>query len=281
MPFYDSGWTLVVEQEADELLMPLTTLRNGMFWFIVAAGLISLLIFIAIINRYVSNPINRLIGSIGAVEQTGDLSHRASISSDDEIGQTANAFNAMVSTLQTEKERQQGLIKDLKEAHNQLLQSEKMASIGQLAAGVAHEINNPIGYVHSNLGTLERYVQDTFSMIDLYEQEEGAITDPEAHARLAAARVRLDIAFLKEDLRALMDESKDGITRVKKIVQSLKDFSHVDISDEWHSADLHKGLDSTLNIVHNELKYKADVVREYGELPEVECLSSQPAFTAF
>jgi len=163
----------------------------------------------------------------------------------------------------------------LKEAHNQLLQSEKMASIGQLAAGVAHEINNPIGYVHSNLGTLEKYVQDTFSMIDLYEQAEGAITDPEAHARLAAARVRLDLAFLKEDLRALMEESKDGITRVKKIVQNLKDFSHVDSSDEWHFADLHKGLDSTLNIVHNEIKYKANVVREYGDLPEVECLPSQ------
>ena len=163
----------------------------------------------------------------------------------------------------------------LEEAHNQLLQSEKMASIGQLAAGVAHEINNPIGYVYSNLGTLEKYVQDTFSMIDLYEQAEGAISDDTVRARLKAAREKLDIGFLKEDLGALMSESKDGITRVKKIVQNLKDFSHVDSSDEWHFADLYKGLDSTLNIVHNEIKYKANVVREYGDLPEVECLPSQ------
>ena len=165
--------------------------------------------------------------------------------------------------------------RQLEEAQNQLLQSEKMASIGQLAAGVAHEINNPIGYVYSNLGTLEKYVQDAFGMIEQYEQAEGAIADETVRARLKAAREKLDIAFLKEDLGALMGESKDGITRVKKIVQNLKDFSHIDASDEWHFADLHKGLDSTLNIVHNEIKYKANIVREYGDIPEIECMSSQ------
>ena len=163
----------------------------------------------------------------------------------------------------------------LNTAQNHLLQSEKMASIGQLAAGVAHEINNPIGYVYSNLGTLEKYVQDTFGMLKLYEQAEDAISDAEVRAKLKAAKDKLDLVFLKEDLRALMDESKDGITRVKIIVQNLKDFSHVNASDEWHYADLHSGIDSTLNIVNNEIKYKATVVKEYGELPEVESLSSQ------
>jgi PAS domain S-box-containing protein len=169
----------------------------------------------------------------------------------------------------------QALNRKLEQAQTHLLQSEKMASIGQLAAGVAHEINNPIGYVYSNLGTLEKYVQDTFGLIDLYEQAEAAITDSELRTRIKTAKDKLDIAYLKADLRALMDESKDGITRVKKIVQNLKDFSHVDTSDEWHFSDLHLGLDSTLNIVNNELKYKAEVVKEYGVIPEVECLSSQ------
>ena len=163
----------------------------------------------------------------------------------------------------------------LEEAQNHLLQSDKMASIGQLAAGVAHEINNPIGYVYSNLGTLEKYVQDTFAMLAMYEQAEGSISDPEVRDRLKAARDKLDIAFLKEDLRDLMIESRDGITRVKKIVQNLKDFSHADAADEWNFADLHDGIESTLNIVNNEIKYKADIIKEYGELPDVVCLSSQ------
>lgn len=172
-------------------------------------------------------------------------------------------------------EAMQALNRELEDAQNHLLQADKMASIGQLAAGVAHEINNPIGYVYSNLGTLEKYVQDTFAMLAMYEQAEAAIADAEVRSRLKASREKLDVAFLKEDLGDLMRESKDGITRVKKIVQNLKDFSHVDATDEWHFVDLHQGLDSTLNIVNNEIKYKADVVREYGDLPEVECLSSQ------
>jgi signal transduction histidine kinase len=169
----------------------------------------------------------------------------------------------------------QQLNEKLVETQNHLLQSDKMASIGQLAAGVAHEINNPIGYVYSNLGMLEKYVQDTFAVLDEYEHAESAISDVEIKAKLKAARDKLDIVFLKEDLRALMDESKDGITRVKNIVQNLKDFSHVDAYDEWHFTDLHNGINSTLNIVNNEIKYKAEVIKEYGELPEVECLSSQ------
>jgi signal transduction histidine kinase len=174
-----------------------------------------------------------------------------------------------------EKEEQRVLIRKLEDAHSQLLQSEKMASIGQLAAGVAHEINNPIGFVYSNLGTLEKYVQDAFSIIELYEQAETAINDPEVLKRLQAAKTKLDLAYLKTDLRALMEESKDGITRVKVIVQNLKDFSHADASDEWHFSDLHKGLDSTLSIVNNEIKYKAVVVKEFGDIPGVECLPSQ------
>ncbi len=177
--------------------------------------------------------------------------------------------------LQKEKEEQRALIRKLEDVHSQLLQSEKMASIGQLAAGVAHEINNPIGFVYSNLGTLEKYVQATFVMLELYEQAESAIAVSEVLNHLQAARKNLDIAFLKTDLRALMDESKDGITRVKNIVQSLKDFSHADVSDEWRISDLHSGLDSTLSIVNNEIKYKAEVVKEYGDIPAIECLPSQ------
>ena len=185
------------------------------------------------------------------------------------------SLNKNNQALLLEKLEQQKLIAQLHDAQSHLLQADKMASIGQLAAGVAHEINNPIGYVYSNLGTLEKYVQDTFAMLDQYEQAEASISDEAVRMTLKEARNRLDIAFLKRDLSDLMNESKDGISRVKTIVQNLKDFSHVDNTEEWHFSDLHKGLESTLNIVSNEIKYKADVVKEYGDLPEVECLSSQ------
>ena len=163
----------------------------------------------------------------------------------------------------------------LEQANEQLMQSEKLASIGQLAAGVAHEINNPIGYVHSNIGALENYIGDLFGLLDLYEAAEPAISSPEQAAAIKARRQEVDVGFLKEDIPMLMHESREGITRVKKIVQDLKDFSHVDSTLEWQWANLHHGIDSTLNVVNNEIKYKADVVKEYGDLPDVECLPSQ------
>ena len=172
-----------------------------------------------------------------------------------------------------EQKEQQALIRKLEAAHTQLLQSEKMASIGQLAAGVAHEINNPIGFVGSNIGTLKGYIMDLLEIISVYEAHEHELGS-EARQRTAATKERLDLPYLREDAMALMAESADGIRRVTQIVQDLKDFSHVDEA-QWQWADLHKGLDSTLNIVHNELKYVAEVVKNYGDLPEVECLASQ------
>ncbi len=181
--------------------------------------------------------------------------------------------------LQIEQQRRVEELKranrNLEEAHTQLLQSEKMASIGQLAAGVAHEINNPIGYVYSNLGSLERYLADLLAVLDAYENAEAALPESDALAEVGRLKSKLDLSFLRKDLPALMGESKEGITRVRKIVHDLKDFSHVDDSDEWQCADLHRGLDSTLNIVWSELKYKAEVRKEYGRIPEVECLPSQ------
>lgn len=160
------------------------------------------------------------------------------------------------------------------QAQSQLLQSDKMASVGQLAAGVAHEINNPIGFVYSNLGSMEKYLKDIFELFDVYEVAEVAMPEV-ARAGVRSAKQQKDLAFLREDVPMLMKESRDGITRVKKIVQDLKDFSHVDATDEWQWVDLQKGLDSTLNIVWNEIKYHAEVKKEYGEIPEVECYPSQ------
>ncbi|MBS7457189.1 ATP-binding protein [Coralloluteibacterium stylophorae] len=156
-----------------------------------------------------------------------------------------------------------------------LLQSEKMASIGQLAAGVAHEINNPIGYVHSNLGTLQDYLRRVFSLIETYERA-LADADPTGwRAEIEELRQKLDIEFLALDLPQLLSESREGIERVTKIVQDLKDFSYSGRNEPFRAVDLHKGLESTLNIVWNELKYKVTLEKRYGELPPVECLPSE------
>ena len=163
----------------------------------------------------------------------------------------------------------------LSTVQQQLIQADKLASIGQLAAGVAHEINNPIGYIFSNFGTLESYLVGLMDMLTAYEQAEPLVSDPAVRDDLAALRQRIELDYLKEDIPVMMRESLEGIVRVRKIVQDLKDFSRVENYLEWQWTNLHQGIDSTLNIVNNEVKYKADVIREYGDLPDVECLPSQ------
>jgi two-component system NtrC family sensor kinase len=169
-------------------------------------------------------------------------------------------------------EAQKALIGELQQANDRLLQAEKMASIGQLAAGVAHEINNPIGFVNSNMGTLQNYVTTLFDVMEGYQQ--AAHGAPPVAARIAELKEAGEVDFIREDFLALMSESREGLQRVKEIVQSLKDFSHVETTDAA-PADLHRGLDSTLNIVNNEIKYKANVVKEYGNLPLVVCAGPQ------
>jgi len=189
-----------------------------------------------------------------------------------EVRQLANMLTAK---WQMTEDATAQLTAERQHLQEQLVQSEKLASIGQLAAGVAHEINNPIGYIFSNFGTLEDYLGKLFAMLAAYEAAEGHVGAVEVAARLRRLRDEVELDFLKEDIPVLMRESRQGIVRVRQIVQDLKDFSRVDSTQEFQRADLHHGIDSTLNVVANEVKYKADVVKEYGELPDVECLPSQ------
>ncbi|WP_237886892.1 ATP-binding protein [Pseudomonas sp. PGPR40] len=166
-------------------------------------------------------------------------------------------------------------IDERKQLESQLVQSEKLASLGQLAAGVAHEINNPIGFISSNLGALDGYFKQLQNMLDAYREAESAISSSEVIDHLGELRERVELDFLREDIPQLIKESRDGINRVGQIVKDLKDFSRVDSNQEWQWTNLQQGIESTLNIVSNELKYKADVVKEYQTLPDIECLPSQ------
>lgn len=172
---------------------------------------------------------------------------------------------------------------ELENAHLQLsgtqtrlLQAEKLAALGQLAAGVAHEINNPVGYVNSNLGTLKGYLKDMLDVLQAYERvNRQQPPDPVELSALNQLKARIELDYICEDAPQLIDESLEGLLRVRTIVQDLKSFAHIDAEPEWKLADLHECLDSTLNIANNEIKYKATVVKEYGEIPEIECLGSQ------
>lgn len=163
----------------------------------------------------------------------------------------------------------------LKNAQEQAVQSEKLASIGQLAAGVAHEINNPIGYVNSNLGTLQGYVSQLLDAVASYKNIIARRGDTAVVAAAAEIQRRIDIDYLATDVPQLIAESREGVDRVCKIVRDLKDFSRSDRGEAWARVDVHQLLDSTLNIASNQLKYKAEVVKTFGDLPLVECLPSE------
>ena len=175
--------------------------------------------------------------------------------------------------LQHEKAEQGRLLNEIQCTQEQLLQSEKMASIGQLAAGVAHEINNPVGYISSNISTMQNYLANIFNLLEKYQATEEFLPD-DKRQQMAADRKTADLEFISEDVNDLVRESIEGVTRVKQIVSDLKNFSRVD-ETEWAYADLHQCIDSTLNIAHNETKYKAEIVKYYGDIPKVSCIAAQ------
>ncbi|MGD9366641.1 MAG: response regulator [Desulfobacteraceae bacterium] len=189
------------------------------------------------------------------------------------------------SQLETKNQKLEKALKRLEETQAQMFQSEKMASIGQLAAGVAHEINNPTGYVSSNLKTLSEYQEDIFELIKKYQDliaklESGEDKNPfteSIHLEIEALKrieKDIDVAFLMDDIKDLIADCREGTERIKKIVIDLKDFAHPG-EDKIQSTDINKGLMSTLNVVNNEIKYKATVHNEFGDLPAVQCVPQE------
>lgn len=206
-------------------------------------------------------------------EQNKQL-HQQNSALETQVNERMQALEVANAYLLKNQQELQVLNQQLKLAQNQVLQSEKMAAIGQLAAGVAHEINNPIGFVSSNLGTLKTYTERLLMVLNAYTQMEPLIPPGEELASLRAIKQTVELDFLQQDVVDLLQESREGLDRVTKIIQDLKDFSHVNEA-EWIDTDLNQGLDSTLNVVWNEVKYKAKIIKEYGDIPEINCLASQ------
>jgi two-component system, NtrC family, sensor kinase len=176
--------------------------------------------------------------------------------------------------LETHLDELKALNSKLEEAQNQLLQQDKMASIGQLAAGVAHEINNPVGFVSSNLKTLRQYAGGLLDLSKAYEAARLAPGDAGITRALDVQRKVVELDYLAEDLPQLLDECDDGLDRVKRIVLDLKGFSRVDHAD-WQEMDINAGMQSTLNVVRHEVKNKATIDMQLATLPLVTCLAGQ------
>ncbi len=183
-------------------------------------------------------------------------------------------FNNMMYVLEAKNTALQAAYSELKQAQSHLLQQEKMASIGQLAAGVAHEINNPVGFISSNLSSLRKYCGRLAEFMTLQAELVGQAGDQECVARQAEGKRRFKIEFILSDIDDLIRESLDGCERVTKIVQDLKGFSRVDQATR-QTIDIHECLDTTINIVWNELKYKAKVIKEYQASTPITCFPQQ------
>ncbi|MBW4489543.1 MAG: GAF domain-containing protein [Trichocoleus desertorum ATA4-8-CV12] len=165
-------------------------------------------------------------------------------------------------------------LRELQQTQAQVVQSEKMSSLGQLVAGVAHEINNPVNFIYGNLSYAGEYIQDLTRLLKLYQQQVPDLT-PEIAAEVEA----IDLDFLLADLPKLLASMKVGADRIQKIVLSLRNFSRMDEA-EMKAVDIHEGIDSTLMILQNRLKAKSDrpeiaVIKDYGNLPLVECYAGQ------
>jgi two-component system, NtrC family, sensor kinase len=212
---------------------------------------------------------------------SGDLTTRIRVESNDEVGILAQGFNFMAEQLtrRDQKISQQmqeieATLQKLKQTQAQLIQSEKMSSLGQMVAGIAHEINNPTSFIHGNLTYARQYNQDILDLVSLYKQH---YTDPPETILKQIETIELD--FIIEDLSKIFSSMETGCDRITNIVLSLRNFSRLDQA-EFKRVDIHEGIESTLMILKNRLKQQAkraeiEIVKSYDNLPPIECYASE------
>ncbi len=290
-PVTGTDWLVAAQQPVEEALQPLADSQRPLVMFIVGGSLVAALAGMLLVHRSMRGLVR--LESVTAelaipeagleqvenllqdeAEKLNDLSHHK------EFGPLAMTIRTLYSRLGLTLAKTRRMATELEVANQQLqdtqlqiLQQEKMASIGQLAAGVAHEINNPMGFITSNLGTLRRYQE---KMLAYQQQLEAWLiqADGQLQEQLLAERKRLKIDYVMDDIQDLVAESTEGAERVREIVQNLKSFSRVD-QVEYTEADINECLESTLAIAWNEIKYKAQVEKSFGELPLLPCYPQQ------
>jgi PAS domain S-box-containing protein len=216
-----------------------------------------------------------LLGTIGIIRDITESYYDKKA-----IQEKNEALEAVNTDLGAALQKTEKANEELKQAESQLLQSEKLAAIGQLAAGIAHEINNPLGYVSSNIGVLNTHVEQLTRMLNAAEDLNTAIAGKDEARIAAAARAvadlgrSLDAPYVLKEVDGLIRGSTDGLGRIKKIVKDLNTFSRKD-EDARLPSDLNAIIDGILSILWNEMKYKAELKKEYGQVPILNCNPQQ------
>ena len=276
---------LLVELEQAEAF----EFANQLAWSILFAGLILaalMTLIIWLLGRRIVDPILNISKTARLSSsriQKGAFSklEMVTVSTDNEIGTLAAAFNQMPhhvsESYKSLEEKNQDLelaMRQLKQTQLQMIQSEKMAGLGQMVAGIAHEVNNPVNFIHGNLSHLAEYSTQLLDLISLYGKEY-----PKETPAIADEKEEMDLDFLKDDFPKILSSMQLGTERIREIVKSMRNFSRLDEADR-KVANLHEGIDGTLLILKHRLKAKehlpaVEVIKEYGDLVPVECFPGQ------
>ncbi|MBD2301106.1 HAMP domain-containing histidine kinase [Nostoc sp. FACHB-87] len=207
-------------------------------------------------SRAIARPLKAVHDIALKVTQESNFNLQAPVTTADEVGMLANSLNQLIQRVN------QLLAEQKSEASRQLIQNEKMSSLGQMLAGVAHEINNPVNFIYGNLQHTNAYFQNLLMLLEAYQAK---IQDDE----LDELAEEIDLDFVKQDLPKLLQSMQVGANRAKEIVLSLKNFSRLD-ENEFHAVDIHSCIESTLLILNNRLKKRINVVKKYGEIPNIQ-----------
>ena len=213
-------------------------------------------------SRAIARPIKAVTDVAKQATQEGNYDLQAPVTTEDEVGVLATSLNQLIEQVATQ-------LRELKQAQAQLIQSEKMSGLGQMVAGIAHEINNPVNFIYGNLKYTNDYTQDLLELLHLYEQYY-----PQPEPEIKSKIEDIELTFINEDLPKTLNSMHLGAERIRQIIQSLRNFCRLDEA-ELKSVDIHEGLENTLFILSHRLNRRIEVIKEYGTLPLIECYPAQ------